>query len=242
MVLIFLGVHACTEDTSTTTRPEERLHAVYEFDNGSDGRARQVSDFDRATRPHDVISETGVAPPGFDAESGFFHLGSSNPSDSVFLYMLRRVGPALDLAANTPYTVRFVVTAASNAPSDCAGIGGAPGEAVWLKVGASEREPTPVSDDGETRLAIDKGNQSRGGENADVAGTIGNGISCEEALDADSPYAMVTWEETLDTPVSTDDRGELWLFVGTDSGFEGRTDLYYDRVEVAFEPEEQGGR
>lgn len=63
-----------------------------------------------------------------------------------------------------------------------------------------------------------------------------NGIRCEESLDSLNPHVMVSWEETLDRPVSTNERGELWLFVGTDSGFEGRTDVYYDRVEVTFEP------
>ncbi|MDE0699169.1 MAG: hypothetical protein OXH61_00425 [Acidimicrobiaceae bacterium] len=30
--------------------------------------------------------------------------------------------------------------------------------------------------------------------------------------------------------VETDDDGSVWLIVGTDSGFEGLTRLYYDRI------------
>ena len=30
--------------------------------------------------------------------------------------------------------------------------------------------------------------------------------------------------------VETDGEGRLWLIVGTDSGFEGLTTLYYDRI------------
>jgi hypothetical protein len=48
---------------------------------------------------------------------------------------------------------------------------------------------------------------------------------------------MVAWEETLGSPVSTSDEGELWLFIGVDSGFEGRTDLYYDTVGVVLTPQ-----
>ena len=28
--------------------------------------------------------------------------------------------------------------------------------------------------------------------------------------------------------------GELWLIVGTDSGFEGKTTIYYNRIEVTL--------
>lgn len=32
-----------------------------------------------------------------------------------------------------------------------------------------------------------------------------------------------------------DDEGRIWLIVGTDSGFEGRTELYYTRYRATFE-------
>ena len=33
-----------------------------------------------------------------------------------------------------------------------------------------------------------------------------------------------------------DDDGTLWLILGTDSGFEGLTTLYYDEITVVLEP------
>ena len=124
---------------------------------------------------------------------------------------------------------------ASDAPSGCAGVGGAPGESVWLKVGASAEKPVPVEVDGETRLSVDKGNQAQGGEAAGVAGVIANGIPCEEALAQDPPpYAFVTLSHTMAEPVTTTAAGTLWLLVGTDSGFESRTSLYYDRIDVTL--------
>lgn len=231
----------CTADTGGTTTtsepgPGQPISLSFEFVGGSDGWAAEISDYTEATRPEDAIAQTGVAPPGMDADRGFFRLAADNRSDDLFQYMLRPLREPAGLAPNTPYEIEFRVVAASNAPSDCAGIGGAPGESVWLKVGASTEQPVPVSQDGETRMNVDKGGQSQGGENADVAGVIANGIPCEEALDAGRPYETVTWTETLDNTVSTDEEGELWLFVGVDSGFEGRTDLYYDTVEVVLDP------
>jgi hypothetical protein len=36
--------------------------------------------------------------------------------------------------------------------------------------------------------------------------------------------------------VNANSRGELWLLVGTDSGFEGLTALYYQRIDVTLAP------
>ena len=36
--------------------------------------------------------------------------------------------------------------------------------------------------------------------------------------------------------VMADESGALWFIVGTDSGFEGLTTLYYDTITVVLEP------
>lgn len=234
-----LGVAACggePEGSEPSTPPEEdAVRLTYDFENGSDGWASEVTDYTEATRPEDVLSETGVAPPGLDAGSGFFHLAASNPSDDVFAYLLREVTADAGLVGDRTYVADVTVAFASDAPTGCAGIGGAPGESVYLKVGASSEQPVPISQDGGSRLSVDKGGQSQGGDAAVVAGTIENGIPCEEALEADPPpYAMVSLSGELE--VTTAEDGSLWLFVGTDSGFEGRTSIYYDRIEVTLTP------
>lgn len=33
-------------------------------------------------------------------------------------------------------------------------------------------------------------------------------------------------------PVTTDDSGQLWVLIGTDSGFEGLTGIYYTTIEI----------
>ena len=221
---------------SPTADPDGGVTLAWDFDGGSDGWASELTDYTDATRPDDALSETMVSPPGIDAGTDFFHLAATNTSDDVFQYLLREVTSADGLAADTTYDVSFTVEFASSAPAGCAGIGGAPGESVWLKVGASTEQPVPVSEDGQSRLAVDKGGQSQGGDAAVVAGTVDNGIPCEEALESnDPPYAMVTRSGTVED-VTTDGEGSLWLFVGTDSGFEGRTSIYYDRVTATFDP------
>lgn len=238
LLAVTLGVTGCGGAADEEPSPPPEAGAVtlsYGFENGSDGWASEITDYTDATRPQDVLSETGVAPPGLDAGSGFFHLAASNPSDDVFAYLLREVPADAGLDADQTYRASFTVDLASDAPTGCAGIGGAPGESVYLKVGASSEQPVPVSEDGGSRLAVDKGGQSQGGDAAVVAGTIENGIPCEEALEADQPpYALVTRSGTLE--VTTAEDGSVWLFVGTDSGFEGRTSIYYDHIEVTLTP------
>ncbi len=244
VALAAVVVGACDDDDGdsangpTTTSPSGgAVTLVDDFENGSDGWASDMSDFSEATRPDDFLSETGSAPPDMDAEDGFVHLAATNTSDDVFMYLRRQVGPDDGLEPSTGYEVDYTVEFASDAPTGCAGIGGPPGEAVWLKVGASSEEPVPVNREGDVRLSVDKGNQSQGGSAAVIAGDIANGIPCEEALDSEeAPYAMV--ERSAGVEATTDAEGSLWLFVGTDSGFEGRTSIYYDRIEVVLSPQD----
>lgn len=56
------------------------------------------------------------------------------------------------------------------------GVGGAPGEGVYLKAGASVDEPVSAVGAGQhLELNIDKGHQSQGGSDAGVMGAIANG-------------------------------------------------------------------
>lgn len=46
-------------------------------------------------------------------------------------------------------------------------------------------------------------------------------------------YALMTLNsEGRDFKVTSDDQGRAWLIAGTDSGFEGLTTVYYDRIVV----------
>ena len=215
-----------------------------DFTDGADEWIADLSDYTAATRPDDFVAETGVDPPGDVGGDGYFHLGATNTSDDAFMYLRRQVDRD-EIDPGQAYTVDYDIAVASGAPSGCAGIGGAPGESVWLEVGAVDVEPVTTTVDGgeRTELVVDKGGQSQAGPDAVVAGVIANGIPCEEALADDEPdFRIVEFAGSLDQPVTADADGSLWLFVGTDSGFEGRTDLYYDRLEFELRPQSQIGR
>lgn len=165
-----------------------------------------------------------------------FYIQGHNRSDDLFMFLKRRLSVADGIIAGRTYQVDFVITLASNAPSGCAGIGGAPGEAVALKVGASSIEPIAVlQSNGYLRMNVDKGNQSQGGTAASVAGNIANGIPCQMAA-PHYPFALIERSHRHTTNVTANSNSELWLLIGTDSGFEGLTRLYYQNIRVKLTP------
>ncbi len=155
------------------------------------------------------------------------HVGATNRSDDIFMYWTGRID---DLAPDTRYRLEFLVEFATSAPSNCVGVGGPPGEAVHLKVGATPIRPEPIDDDGYYQMNIDKGNQLSSGSDAIRIGHVGNTVS--ECTDWIFEMKAVESEEVFEA--TTDSDGALWLIVGTDSGFEARTELYYTRYRATF--------
>lgn len=157
-------------------------------------------------------------------------LSGVNHSDDLFMFVKRRIASKLEPL--TKYDVRFTVTMVTNAPRGCFGIGGAPGESVYFKAGVSDFEPkTLVDQNHHYRMTVDKGNQSSGGKQAIVLGNI---ASTNE--DCDHWRFEVKHFDSGSTPltVKTNEKGEVWLFFGTDSGFEGGTTVYLEKLEAVF--------
>ena len=45
---------------------------------------------------------------------------------------------------------------------------------------------------------------------------------------------MTLTSEGRDFEVTSDEQGHAWLIAGTDSGFEGPTGVYYNRISAKF--------
>ena len=158
-----------------------------------------------------------------------FMLSGNNHSDDLFMFIKRKVS---GLVPNTTYTLVFEVELASNAPQGSFGAGGSPGGSVFLKAGASKIEPAKVIENNNYVLNIDKGNQSMPGLNAIVLGDIAVPSNSTE-------YALITRSNAFSSssPVfmtQTNNEGEIWLLVGTESGFEGTTTVYYTKINIVF--------
>ena len=160
-------------------------------------------------------------------------LKGANRSDDLFMYLRKEL---TDLAPDTEYKVVIELEFATDAPAGAVGIGGPPGEALFVKVGAATEEPLPIVGEmgGEPyyTLSADKGWQSEGGDNAVV---VGDAAKVEN--DEFDVYELKTLSNA-NSPITirSDSAGNLWVFVGTDSGFEGTTVLYYTSITITLTP------
>jgi hypothetical protein len=133
------------------------------------------------------------------------------------------------LKPDTRYDLVFGVEIATNADSGCAGIGGQPGEDVVVKVGATTQQPEVAASMGMMRLNIDQGNQSSSGSDATV---IGNIASSQTDCTDDKYELKILNNEEAPFEVYTDGDGAVWAIVGTDSGFEGTTGIYFTHLQI----------
>ena len=167
-----------------------------------------------------------------DGSMGLYIAGT-NRSDDLFMFWKDRVD---GLDPFTPYRVEFEVEFATEAPSGCVGNGGPPGESVYVKAGATLVEPEAVvgheMGDEYYVMNIDKGNQAQEGADAKILGHVGNTAS--ECTDWEWELKQLEGHSPIE--IETDAEGAAWLIIGTDSGFEGRTRLYYTWLRVVFEP------
>jgi hypothetical protein len=153
-------------------------------------------------------------------------ISGNNHSDDLFMFIKRKI---TGLTPNKVYKLLIEIELASDVPTNAVGIGGAPGESVFLKAGASLVEPLKIASDGFFLMNIDKSNQSMPGADMDTIGHIG-------VTDTTTVYTLIrrSNESRLFT-FSTDEAGSVWVCIGTDSGFEGTTTLYYNKVTLTFD-------
>jgi hypothetical protein len=209
------------------------VSASFDFSRGDEGW--QAGFADLPTNPNETYQlEAGVRPlpPELGVGGTGYLLQSDNHSDDIFMFLKRRLGSDDGVVPNQAYEVRFTIRFASNAPTGAIGAGGAPGESVLLKAGAAAVEPVAVpQDDGNARMNVDVGGNSQSGPAASIVSNIANGL---EGISV--PYVSLTREHTHTSTVRADAERNLWLLVGTDSGFEGLTALYYQQIEVGLTP------
>lgn len=160
-------------------------------------------------------------------------LSGNNHSDDLFMYIKNLIS---GLAPGTDYIVTYEVEFASEAEKGSFGIGGSPGESVFLKVGATNIEPQSVIEAGHYKMNIDKGNQAEDGKDMVQIGDISVPENSEGFVLTSRSNASYNNNSSYNKPVivKSNSEGELWLVVGTDSGFEGITTIYYTRISVVL--------
>lgn len=160
-------------------------------------------------------------PSPLDRTKKALRVSGSNHSDDLFMYITKKVKMP---KANQSYEGTFEIDFATEAAEGSMGVGGSPAHSVYMGIGLVSIEPAKkMTDDGHYRMNISKMSQSQDGDDMKVIGDVSNGKE-------DFVYTLV--KRTGKFTGKTDKDGNLWVIIGTDSGFEAVTTLYYTNVKV----------
>ncbi len=205
----------------------------YTFDSDEEGWTVDFADLPVEYEQTLYELDYGHSPLPDALEGGGIYVQGHNRSDDLFMFLKRRVQ---GLTPKATYAVSVSIDLATNVPAESFGIGGSPGSSVYVKAGASTIEPDTFESRGYLRMNIDKGNQSTSGKSMVVLGDLAH----LEVNEVDPKYLIKT-VDNAGSPLSVeaDDEGRIWLVVGTDSGFEGLTALYYARISYELVIEQQ---
>ncbi len=214
---------------------------AFSFATGTDGFTADFADYSPGQEigPNGILfqSEVRRLPAPLDNRFGLL-VGGTNRSDDLFMFIWREVS---GLMPGQRYRVATQVTIATNVPAGCVGVGGPPGEGVAIKAGASPVKPAKAVSNspgsgGNLRVNFEKdaGPLPIGGNQVFTIGDFsGGGGTCNQGI-----YALKTLISPADRipTLTADSIGRLWIVIGTDSGFEARTEIYYLEGAVTFTP------
>ena len=226
-----------TELHATRCNEAEEFDEVrsWSFENGAHGFEPVFADL---PPDNDVFYELAFShvalPAPLDGMRGL-RLHGNNHSDDLIMMTKKAVG---GLVPGGRYRIELEVDLATRAGSGCFGIGGAPGEDVYVHLGASSAEPvTQLADNGLLRMSgMQFGQQSQPGGHTRVAGNLASGDAC--TLD-EQPWRMKTLS-TIGQPMAVvaDGDGTIWVAAATDSGYEGTSEWYLTAMRVRLRARE----
>jgi len=216
----FSGLASCNNDA--------KLNGVIavesEFETTAEGWQGGFAGYASATPDTilDLTSERARLPAILDSTRYGFKTEGNNSSDVMFMFVKKKI---TGLRPGTTYSVTFNMTIGTQYTDKTAGT--SPGNNTFIKAGASASEPiVTLLGSGIYTINLNKGNLAEGGNQMAAMGNISNGLDGNE-------YRLVT-RSNGDNPVTVtaNTNGEVWLCVGTDSGYKGLATLYYDRIRA----------
>ena len=220
--ILAIGLIACDSGSDN----DNTLPAVdfnYDFNIENHNAAAIFSDYPEGEETfYELVSAYNNLPETFSESKGW-KLSGNNHSDDLFMAIKL---PVDGLLAATLYKVTLTVDFVTNVSKNCMGIGGAPGESVYVKLAASKDEPVNALDNGMYRINIDIGHQSQSGTEGLAVGNVANSIECG----AVTVYEKKTLGMAESVDVMSDNDGKVWLTAGFDSGFEGITEVYITKI------------
>lgn len=194
------------------------------FGTSVDGWKGAYADYTAETEPTDVVWEPRALPAPLSGNA--YYTGGTNRSDDLFIYSKKKFSGYLP---SKSYKLAFEIEIATNQSSGCVGVGGSPGESVYVIAGAAPTEPkTVLNGGGEYTVNLDRGNQATPGPASQVLGNVANAVpDCGPQV-----YQAKIVKSTAPLAVQSDANGDIWVFFGIDSGFEAKSTVFYKSVKA----------
>jgi hypothetical protein len=198
----------------------------YEFSNSEEGWDGDFADYPEDDSIFYQLKFKRDTVPGTNGNRKGLMLSGNNHSDDLFMFLRKKLS---GLKPNTTYRVLFNVRFASKEKTGAVGAGGAPGESVFVKAGITLQRPAKILTDGMYRMNVDIGSQSQAGDDVMVLGHIGVAANTERFTEV-----FRNNNSTNSFLITTDQSGDVWVLIGTDSGYEGITTVYYTNIDIFF--------
>jgi len=218
--LILISLAAC----NVKDQPSDSREITYDFTDGPQGWTGMFSDYPQGEEDfYELEFKWSGLPEPLDTNQMAVKLSGNNHSDDLFSYMFTRVR---QLIPTTTYQVTFEIELASNVATNSVGIGGSPDLALGAG-GIAYQPGDTIDDSGWHRPIFNVALQS--GQSNDVMQVLGTlGVT-----DTTTVYTL-TDRNNIDEPINltTNEFGDLYLLIGFDSGFEGKTTIYFKTVTV----------
>lgn len=223
VVLTFLfALSSCSKKDKDTVKEYS-----FNFSNDTEGWQAYFSDYHVGKEDfYELSFAYSLLPEPLDTTVPALRISGNNHSDDLVSMIYRKFD---GLQPNRTYAITFDIHLASNVSTNSFGIGGSPNLAIGA--GGIPYAPTStVDEEGLYRPNFSSALQSHlSNDTLKTLGTIGVGEDVTE-------YAMIN-RNNLNDPVklTANSKGELWLMIGTDSGFEGITTLYYTSIKIKMQ-------
>lgn len=214
----------CLSSCTKSDNPTDHREYTYNFNTGTQGWDSLFSDYPKGEESfYELEFAYSHLPEPLDTTIKAIKLSGNNHSDDLLSFINTRIS---QLIPNSVYEVTFDITLASNVATNSIGIGGSPDLA--LGVGGLGYEPANKLDGANWyRTNFISLLQSKLSNNVmQMIGTIG-------VQDTTTTYILINRTNTGNPiKLKTNELGELWLMIGTDSGFEGITTLYINSITI----------
>lgn len=222
---------SCGGGNEPTQNNKQSLLLTYSFAESANGFSIDTADHDVKHPSNETItSAIAPLPSPYEYRKGIMFQWH-NYSDDIKGFIKKKV---TGLNQNSMFLVDFRVDVLTFMSENCAGIGGMPGASVRVKSSLLIREPQKItnSESGPLMYRIDIDDGQSGGADVILLGHIGLPIACDDNFFENPIWEIKSLMNDQSFAFTTDSKGEAWIYVSIDSGFEGRSTFYLTEVEL----------